>query len=700
MVHKRIISRLLATAVLVLALSGWPTSAVYAGSAALYLSPGSARMSQGHTIWLAIHVNSGGDAINGVQANLSYNPAAFDFVAISTSSSAFSIGAQASGGGGSIQIARGSLSDLTGDNIVASVGLRAKLDAGSSEVDFAGGSQVVRSSDNAGILGGTAPATLSFATSSSPSVSSSPARGGGNSGDVYTPPPVDTTPPVLSRIHTANLAPKAATIVWDTDEPATTQVEYGLNVAYGLSASTPGLSTHHEVALNANFLLPRVVYHFRVRGADASGNQAVSQDISFSSPGYQATVAIIDQNGHPLNNVSVSLGDLVLITDKAGMTVFKNITPGSRLVSATYHGQTKQSRIVVSDSDTAQPMTLKLQFYVAPVPLWQHAWWLLLVLIPILAILWQRRDTVVKILKRHAKSTHAKLGLHPHRHTGKRLSHGHTSYPGIAIVILAGGLALTSFGLPTRASADYSITTTVQGPVPSQSARITSPINGAIVTVARLEVKGTCNRDSVVELLLGGAAKAAGLCAPDGSFNETMDLRVGSNLITAQSINLAGQAGPRSPGIFVTYAPTNGAAIIANPLSLSTEQILKGAWTGEAVQWAVRLDGGTSPYALNFDWGDGSQSDLVSQSASGTIGVSHIYNSAGNYTARVNVTDASGAVDSLGLLMLVHARQAIAGSGSDNSRLFIAWPLYGLVVIMAFCFWLGERFERRRLALA
>jgi len=197
--------------------------------------------------------------------------------------------------------------------------------------------------------------------------------------------------------------------------------------------------------------------------------------------------------------------------------------------------------------------------------------------------------------------------------------------------------------------------------------------------------------------LVGGAAKAAGLCEAGGTFSEVVDLRPGINLITARAINLAGQEGPRSPGILVTYAPASGQSILANPLSLTTEQILVGAWTGEALQWSVGLSGGTAPYALSFDWGDGSDPDIVSQPSAGSIGVSHVYASTGNYTAKVSVTDASGAVDSLRLLMLVHSRQvAAAGSGSDNNQLYIAWPLYGLVVIMAFSFWLGERFERRR----
>src|SRR5213083_435288 len=43
----------------------------------------------------------------------------------------------------------------------------------------------------------------------------------------------DLTPPVLSAVTVSSTGPDTATIAWTTDEPGTSQVEYGLAAGYG-----------------------------------------------------------------------------------------------------------------------------------------------------------------------------------------------------------------------------------------------------------------------------------------------------------------------------------------------------------------------------------------------------------------------------------------------------------------------------------
>jgi 6-phosphogluconolactonase (cycloisomerase 2 family) len=93
-------------------------------------------------------------------------------------------------------------------------------------------------------------------------------------------PAADTNAPVISNVGFLTDG-DSATILWDTDEPATSEVDYGLDATYGQTASTAGLSTSHQVVLTGLSL--DTVYHFSVRSADSSANQAVTANDSFNS---------------------------------------------------------------------------------------------------------------------------------------------------------------------------------------------------------------------------------------------------------------------------------------------------------------------------------------------------------------------------------------------------------------------------------
>jgi hypothetical protein len=90
---------------------------------------------------------------------------------------------------------------------------------------------------------------------------------------------VDATPPALSAI-TANPGVSTAVVTWASDEPATSQVEYGPTTGYGqLTYLDTALVASHSFTLNS--LQPQSTYHFRVHSRDRAGNETVSGDNSF-----------------------------------------------------------------------------------------------------------------------------------------------------------------------------------------------------------------------------------------------------------------------------------------------------------------------------------------------------------------------------------------------------------------------------------
>jgi hypothetical protein len=93
---------------------------------------------------------------------------------------------------------------------------------------------------------------------------------------------VDNTPSVISAVTVADLGSSSATITWTTNEPADSQVEYGLSASYGnFSPLNSTLTTSHSRTITG--LSANTVYHFRVRSRDDVGNLAVSGDRTFTT---------------------------------------------------------------------------------------------------------------------------------------------------------------------------------------------------------------------------------------------------------------------------------------------------------------------------------------------------------------------------------------------------------------------------------
>lgn len=127
-------------------------------TANMYLSPASKSVNQNTNFSVEIREDSNSEAVNAVQADLTYDNAKLEFVSIATSA-AFDIEAESIGGGGNIMIARGTTIAKTGDNLVATVTFNVRQGSGSTSVNFVGSSAVIASSDNTDILAATTGGT-------------------------------------------------------------------------------------------------------------------------------------------------------------------------------------------------------------------------------------------------------------------------------------------------------------------------------------------------------------------------------------------------------------------------------------------------------------------------------------------------------------------------------------------------------------
>ena len=84
---------------------------------------------------------------------------------------------------------------------------------------------------------------------------------------------VDTTAPIISNVTTEVLYPAGLSIRWTTNEPTTSQVQYGTTTSYGsTSPLDSALVTEHIVDIHG--LDSPAEYHFEIITTDGSGNTA------------------------------------------------------------------------------------------------------------------------------------------------------------------------------------------------------------------------------------------------------------------------------------------------------------------------------------------------------------------------------------------------------------------------------------------
>jgi hypothetical protein len=95
----------------------------------------------------------------------------------------------------------------------------------------------------------------------------------------------DKIPPKIFNSKIDSITASSATIYWQTDKQADSLINYGLNRNYGMVRDPISDKTDHKIILDE--LTPATTYFFRIISTDSEGNQAISNDFSFVTPGNQ-----------------------------------------------------------------------------------------------------------------------------------------------------------------------------------------------------------------------------------------------------------------------------------------------------------------------------------------------------------------------------------------------------------------------------
>jgi hypothetical protein len=233
---------------------------------------------------------------------------------------------------------------------------------------------------------------------------------------------------------------------------------------------------------------------------------------------------------------------------------------------------------------------------------------------------------------------------------------------------------------------------------PKQAASISSPTNGAVFGSVPITVSGLCPKGLLVKIFANNVFVGSVQCET-GSYSIQVDLFSNQNELVARVYDSLDQQGPDSNSVTVTF---NDQQFIqyGTHVSLSSLYAKRGADPGQVLTWPIILSGGTGPYAISVDWGDGSAPDLQSQSFAGSFDIKHTYKSAGVYKIIIKITDANGGTAYLQLVGVSNGKVSDSGGTSGSSKgtnttitKILIWPLFLMLPLIVAAFFVGRRHE-------
>ncbi|MEO6761128.1 MAG: PKD domain-containing protein [Candidatus Saccharimonadales bacterium] len=287
----------------------------------------------------------------------------------------------------------------------------------------------------------------------------------------------------------------------------------------------------------------------------------------------------------------------------------------------------------------------------------------------------------------------------------KHFHFGRTIYSLVLGLVIAFGLTAAVAALGSEQnpqSGSSGLQGTISSPPPTRGARISLPTGGQTFTSTPIQVSGTCPDGLLVKVFTNNIFVGSADC-DNGSFTLQVDLFSGENDLVARVYDSLDQPGPDSNTVIVTF---QDALFIkfGSHVSVTSNFAKIGADPGATLSWPIIISGGSGPYAVSIDWGDGSGNDLKSVAFVGQVNVDHVYKNAGSYTVVIKVTDANGTTAFLQVVGVGNGKVTQSSSSTNKGaatiitkKIYLIWPLLLIFPIALIAFWLGRRYELQSL---
>jgi hypothetical protein len=222
---------------------------------------------------------------------------------------------------------------------------------------------------------------------------------------------------------------------------------------------------------------------------------------------------------------------------------------------------------------------------------------------------------------------------------------------------------------------------------------------------------GTCPANTLVEVYKNEIFGGSTACDSNGNYKIDIDLLIGQNNIIARVYDALNQQGPDSNMVVIYYdalpaqaGPISSLSFASSQLIISTDSVYRGIFPGKEFSMPISILGGSPPYAVEVQWGDGERK-VTPRNDNQSFNVAHTYKKAGTYQVNLQATDAEGHVAFLSVAVFVNGQLSTATTANTDaasttspsvmSQLLVLWPLYTSAIAIVISFWLGERREKQ-----
>ncbi len=283
----------------------------------------------------------------------------------------------------------------------------------------------------------------------------------------------------------------------------------------------------------------------------------------------------------------------------------------------------------------------------------------------------------------------------------------------IGIVVLYSIIITSSAraAVETR-SGNININSIVPGAPPATAPSIDTPADGTNFDTKIITIEGSCIAGLIVKVFSNNIFVGSALCQIDGSWTMQADLFEGKNELIARQYDGLNQPSPDSTLVTVYYIPPNAPPIIIPPdsspttgpqsvgfqLKINYDYTVQGIFPNQTFRLPISFSGGTPPYAVSIDWGDGTNS-VYSRTNDAEFVTEHKYSKPGAYTVIIKVSDAVGNTAYLQFVLIVNGPidSPITLATLAGGIVTAAWPLLVLFVVMSVSMVGGIMIERHYL---
>jgi hypothetical protein len=143
--------------------------------------------------------------------------------------------------------------------------------------------------------------------------------------------------------------------------------------------------------------------------------------------------------------------------------------------------------------------------------------------------------------------------------------------------------------------------------------------------------------------------------------------------------------------------------IATKPFLVKADYTYQAQRVQRPITFNLAVAGGTAPFAVTVDWGDGT-ANTTERSEQSEFTVTHVYTTPGEYRVLVTITDALGKTATMQLLAVStdpNITTAASISRTDGPVasvlsgikrwIWLIAPAYLVVILMALSYWIGER---------